>query len=145
MQAAMNSLLRKLFALCTIRILNNPIHKEVIMRAHFTLAILLIVGGALFLGAGKVSSQESTGDKTQPATVEMCAKCHQHQANLFKMEPHSPLDTEGLASMVDAEFGCAACHLDVGTVSTFQGGISDFAKSQGCLATFALGKPCRRP
>ena len=110
------------------------------MRVHCTLAMLLIVGGALFMGVGQVSPQEPPGGDAKSATVEVCAKCHQHQANLFKMEPHSALDTEGLASMVGAEYSCAACHLDVGTVSTFQGGISDLAKSQGCTATFAFGE-----
>ena len=113
---------------------------EVIMRVHWTLAILLVVGGAILIGVGQVSSQESTTADVQPDTVEICAKCHQYQANRFKMEPHSALDTEGLASMVGAEYGCAACHLDAGTVATFQGGVSELAKSQGCLATFAFGK-----
>jgi hypothetical protein len=110
------------------------------MRVHCRLFLLLIVGGALFMGAGRVSPQESTEAEAASSGVEMCAKCHQYQANLFKTEPHFALDREGLASMVGASSSCAACHLDVGTVSTFRGGISDAAKAQGCTATFAFAK-----
>lgn len=40
--------------------------------------------------------------------------------------------------MVGAEYSCAACHLEVGTVSALIGGVSPIAKSQGCVATFAF-------
>jgi len=110
------------------------------MKVHFKLALLLIVGGALLMGAGQVCPQESAKGDAELTTVEMCAKCHLYQANLFKSEPHLALDTKGLASMVGATNSCAACHLDVGTVSTFRGGISDAAISQGCTATFSFGE-----
>jgi DmsE family decaheme c-type cytochrome len=110
------------------------------MRVHFRLALLLMVGGAVFMGTGQVNPEEPPGGEQTASPVEMCAKCHQHQANLFKSEPHSALDSKGLASMVGAPNSCAACHLDVGTVSTFRGGVSEAAKSQGCTATFAFGE-----
>ncbi len=43
---------------------------------------------------------------------EECAACHEEHTEAFLLNPHSALETEGLAGKVGAASSCAACHGD---------------------------------
>lgn len=52
------------------------------------------------------------GDDTAKIDATTCANCHEERVAAFAHNPHSALDSKGLAARAGATFSCAACHGD---------------------------------
>lgn len=103
------------------------------------------VFGLLLLGPGTVvqGAPNDAEEMMRSEQFEECATCHEEVAEAFLWNPHSALETRGMASMKGADSSCAACHgdptahLDEGGG---QGNIFNFgeehlpsARSESCL------------
>lgn len=114
-------------------------------RGRFT----ALVFAAAFLAAGLTGAlaSKAVADEAEQVDASTCANCHEDQVAAFAKNPHSVLDTEGLASKAGAPFSCAACHGDsakhidegggTGSIFAFGGTEQPRVKTQRCLACHA--------
>jgi DmsE family decaheme c-type cytochrome len=107
------------------------------MTRHWLVAVFAL---AVVL-PGRVGSpqgEESPEVEPAPGTLEACGKCHRGRLATIDSSPHGSLDREGFAKRAGAASSCSACHGEVTEEQTFEGGLSEFARSQGCQAVFAF-------
>lgn len=105
------------------------------------LTTILLAGALFWVGADREATASDGGGET--ISAEICADCHEDQVAASMRGPHAALDTEGLAAMAGAEFGCAACHGDPtehleegvgeGTIFAFSGDELATESSARCL------------
>jgi DmsE family decaheme c-type cytochrome len=115
-------------------------------RTRFTVPALAAV--LLSVAAVGAPATDATPEAS-PSQVDArtCANCHEDRVATFAHNPHSALDTKGLASRAGATFSCAACHGDVskhleesgqaGSIFAFDDTVHASAKTQHCLACHA--------
>lgn len=121
------------------------------MKPKLLFVPLLVTGVVLLLGVRPGAPQERTGGEPTPITLEECAACHEEQVTAFQRNPHSALDTKGLAARAGASFSCNACHGDPtrhidegggeGTIFAFGAGDLPKVKSQNCLTCHGDAHP----
>jgi DmsE family decaheme c-type cytochrome len=99
---------------------------------------LVVLALALAPQAGSAQVEELPAAQPAPGTLEACGQCHRNRIVTIQAGPHGALDRDGVARRIGAASSCAACHGEVTGEHTFEGGLSEFARDQGCQAVFAF-------
>lgn len=115
-------------------------------RGRFT--ALVFAAALVAIGATRAHAGTAVADDpAEKVDATTCGACHDERVAAFAHNPHSVLDTKGLADKAGATFSCAACHGDPskhieeggGEGSIFAFGAKEQArvKTERCLACHA--------
>lgn len=114
--------------------------------SRFTL-LAFAATALLLVAATQAPARQAATNGSQQINASTCADCHDQRVANFAHNPHSVLDTQGLASKAGATFSCAACHGDVskhveegggtGSIFAFGSNVPASVKTQRCLTCHA--------
>ncbi len=120
------------------------------------LAFLALATIALILAGTARNRAADTAASSAPQKIDAatCGACHDERVASFAHNPHSALDTKGLAGKGGAAFSCAACHGDgskhveaaggKGTIFAFGDQELASVKTERCLKCHADVHPAYR-